>query len=183
MIPTLCTSRLILSPFDLSDALLVQQYAGHPDVARTTLHVPHPYPDGGAEKWIAAHLLQFLEQRNVVLAVRTPAGELIGAMSAGQVFDRYVRYIAAGAVATGTFAAVAGTESSSRRFVGEPSLASASVAATPSTSAAPSVVAAPSPVAAPDAATSAAVASVAEASEQPSKICGRIPSSPTYPKR
>jgi len=29
------------------------------------------------------------------------AGELIGNMSAGQVFDRYVRYIAAGAVATG----------------------------------------------------------------------------------
>jgi putative OPT family oligopeptide transporter len=29
------------------------------------------------------------------------AGELIGTMSAGQVFDRYVRYIAAGAVATG----------------------------------------------------------------------------------
>ncbi|HEU4391022.1 MAG TPA: oligopeptide transporter, OPT family, partial [Blastocatellia bacterium] len=30
-----------------------------------------------------------------------PAGELIGNMTAGQVFDRYVRYIAAGAVATG----------------------------------------------------------------------------------
>lgn len=83
MIPTLQANRVILSPFTLADAALVQRYAGDPEVGRTTLHVPHPYPDGAAEKWIAAHLLQYLEKQNVVFAIRSPAGDLIGAINLG----------------------------------------------------------------------------------------------------
>jgi [ribosomal protein S5]-alanine N-acetyltransferase len=80
MIPTLQAGQVFLSPFVLADAPLVQRYAGAPEIARTTQNVPHPYPDGGAEKWIAGHLLQYLEHRNVVFAVRSPAGELLGAI-------------------------------------------------------------------------------------------------------
>lgn len=40
MIPTRQANRVILSPFTLGDAALVQRYAGDPEVARTTLHVP-----------------------------------------------------------------------------------------------------------------------------------------------
>ncbi|MDA3874701.1 MAG: GNAT family N-acetyltransferase [Kiritimatiellae bacterium] len=83
MIPTFHSEHIPLSPFVPGDASLVQRYAGDPEVARTTLNVPHPYPDGAAEKWIASHLLHFLEEKNVVFAIRSHAGELYGAINLG----------------------------------------------------------------------------------------------------
>jgi [ribosomal protein S5]-alanine N-acetyltransferase len=80
MLPTLRTSRLILSPFALGDAAAVQKMAGDHDVYRTTLNIPHPYPDGAAEKWIARHLTEFLENRHLTLAVRKSDQTLIGAI-------------------------------------------------------------------------------------------------------
>lgn len=65
----------------MSDAPLVQRYAGDSAVARTTQNVPHPYADGVAEKWIASHLLQFLQKTNVVFAIRSPEGEFYGAIN------------------------------------------------------------------------------------------------------
>ncbi len=53
--PTLHTPRLILRPFQLSDASAAQQLAGAAEVAAMTLTIPHPFGDGIAESWIATH--------------------------------------------------------------------------------------------------------------------------------
>ena len=54
-ISVLETERLYLRPFTLDDAPAVQALAGAPEVAATTLHIPHPYPPGAAEEWIGTH--------------------------------------------------------------------------------------------------------------------------------
>ncbi len=81
MIPTLHAARIMLSPFTMADAPLVQRYAGDARIAATTFFVPHPYPDGAAESWIATHLPQFLEKSNLTLAIRSRDGELRGAIN------------------------------------------------------------------------------------------------------
>lgn len=82
-IPHLRLKRVLLTPFTHEDAGLVQKYAGDYEVARTTLNIPHPYPDGGAETWIRSHGTQYAENRNVVFAVRLHDGNLLGAINLG----------------------------------------------------------------------------------------------------
>ena len=79
--PTLQTVRLILRPFNLSDAPEVQRLAGHRDVAAKTLLIPHPYPDGAAEEWIATHPAALERGESMVFAiVLKETGALCGAM-------------------------------------------------------------------------------------------------------
>jgi [ribosomal protein S5]-alanine N-acetyltransferase len=81
--PTLKTSRLTLRPFRLADAPRLQQLAGAREVALNTLLIPHPYPDGAAEEWIASHAVKF-DEGTINLAIDD--GELCGAI--GLVVDR-----------------------------------------------------------------------------------------------
>lgn len=89
--PTLKTQRLILRPFELTDAKDVQRLAGDRTVADTTLNVPHPYADGMAENWIATHQPKFEagELANFAIVLRD-SGELVGAIGLGieKRFDR-----------------------------------------------------------------------------------------------
>lgn len=52
-LPTLRGHNVILRPFGAADAAQVQRLAGSWAVARTCGRIPHPYPDGEAEAWIA----------------------------------------------------------------------------------------------------------------------------------
>lgn len=82
--PTLHTERLILRPFEDGDAPRVQQLAGAFEIADMTLLVPHPYPDGAAEAWIATHEAEFLAGLRVHFAItRRADGSLLGAIGLG----------------------------------------------------------------------------------------------------
>ena len=85
--PTLEARRLVLRPFELTDAKDVQRLAGARAVADTTLNIPHPYADGMAEHWIATHEPGFAagELANFAAVLRG-SGELVGAV--GLVIDK-----------------------------------------------------------------------------------------------
>jgi len=89
--PILKTQRLMLRPFTLADAPIVQKLAGDREIADSTLNIPHPYLDGAAEEWIGMHAEQLEKGRVVTYAIvlRKP-DQLIGAMSLTltQRFDR-----------------------------------------------------------------------------------------------
>jgi ribosomal-protein-alanine N-acetyltransferase len=75
------TERLILRPFELSDAKIVQQKAGDKAIAETTVNIPHPYPDGLAEEWISTHQPKFESGELINYAITLEkTGELIGAV-------------------------------------------------------------------------------------------------------
>lgn len=79
--PLIETLRLRLRPFAPADAPDVRRLAGVREVAETTARIPHPYPEGAAEAWIATHGAEWTARRQLVLAI-TPreTGELAGAV-------------------------------------------------------------------------------------------------------
>jgi RimJ/RimL family protein N-acetyltransferase len=79
--PTLETERLILRPFLLADAAEVQRLAGDRAIAETTATIPHPYPDGAAETWIASHPDRYSRGECATFAItRRDGGALLGAI-------------------------------------------------------------------------------------------------------
>ncbi len=79
--PTLATMRLVLRPFTPADAPDVQRLAGAREVAATTLHIPHPYPDGAAEAWIATHAVGWEGGHSLTWAIAEHVGgALVGAI-------------------------------------------------------------------------------------------------------
>jgi [ribosomal protein S5]-alanine N-acetyltransferase len=81
--PTLEGQRVRLRPMRATDALTVQQLAGDARVADSTELIPHPYPDGAAEAWIASQPESWVQAREGVWAIaRRDADEsLLGAFS------------------------------------------------------------------------------------------------------
>lgn len=79
--PTLVTSRLLLRPFTLADAPVVERLVSDFAIADTTLHIPHPYPPGAAEDWIRTHPERFAQGTGISFAiVLRETGELCGAI-------------------------------------------------------------------------------------------------------
>jgi [ribosomal protein S5]-alanine N-acetyltransferase len=80
-IPSLRTPRLVLRPFTPGDGNTVQRLAGDRDIAATTASIPHPYQDGMAQQWIAAHQERFTKGEAVTFAITLAStGDLVGAI-------------------------------------------------------------------------------------------------------
>ncbi|KEQ17927.1 hypothetical protein GZ78_09900 [Endozoicomonas numazuensis] len=78
---TIFTDRLHLRAFTLEDAQQVKTLAGEEQVARLTENIPHPYPDGLAEKWISSHEdLRENDSAFVYAITLKSSGELLGAI-------------------------------------------------------------------------------------------------------
>jgi ribosomal-protein-alanine N-acetyltransferase len=79
---TLETERLVLRPFRPADAKRVQELAGDPAVAEMTDAIPHPYPDGAAEAWIAGLPREMEQGTGLTLAIcPKPNDKVVGAVS------------------------------------------------------------------------------------------------------
>ena len=71
------TKRLLLRWLEPQDASAVQAGCSNWNVARMLARVPHPYPDGLAEEWIAGHADQRARGLGSAFAI-TLEGKLIG---------------------------------------------------------------------------------------------------------
>jgi RimJ/RimL family protein N-acetyltransferase len=88
--PILESERLLLRPFNLGEAKLVQKLAGDRLIASTTLNIPHPYEDGIAESWISKHEEIFNQGRGVTYAIIIKeSNRLIGAMSLMNMVEKH----------------------------------------------------------------------------------------------
>lgn len=67
--PTLETARLLLRPMTLADAADLHRLVNDIDIARNTMTIPHPYPEGMAEEWIASHQEKFETNTEIVFAI------------------------------------------------------------------------------------------------------------------
>ena len=77
--PDLRTERLRLRAFRPDDAHDVRELAGAREIADNTLTVPHPYPAGAAEAWIASLEPAFARGEMAAFAVTDEDGMLVGA--------------------------------------------------------------------------------------------------------
>ena len=67
--PQLETARLLLRPFTTNDAPIVQELLQCREIAAYTRSIEHPYPAGGAEKWIGEHKELWNEGKAAVFAI------------------------------------------------------------------------------------------------------------------
>lgn len=76
------TPRLILRALRRDDADAVHTLAGAPEIADTTLRIPHPYPRELAAQWIASHGELYRDDKELVFAITLQKdARLIGATS------------------------------------------------------------------------------------------------------
>lgn len=79
--PTLTTARLLLRPYTPADIAAVHAFVSDRELASTTAAIPHPYPEGGAEAWIATHAERHASGEAVILAITLrETGELLGSI-------------------------------------------------------------------------------------------------------
>ncbi|PZP62527.1 MAG: N-acetyltransferase [Pseudoxanthomonas spadix] len=92
MQPVLETERLLLRPYLATDAADVQRLAGDARVADTTANIPHPYPDGAAQAWIAAQASALAAGTRIAYAVTLRRdGALIGTVDLHEMSRTHAR--------------------------------------------------------------------------------------------
>lgn len=80
--PVIETERMVLRPLRKSDAGLLDLYAGDERVARNTGSIPHPFPPGSAEAFIArSHAENRTEDVWAMDGLKSGLGELMGVIS------------------------------------------------------------------------------------------------------
>lgn len=79
--PVLRGRRVVLRPFRREDNAAVEQLAGTREIADTTLRIPHPYPEGAAEAWIATHASDWDAGKHAHFAITLRSDEFLGAIS------------------------------------------------------------------------------------------------------
>lgn len=78
------SDHLILRPFELDEADRVRELAGDYDIAKTTLNIPYPYPEGAVLEWIRRmHEIANQGSQYSFAIVRKLDDELLGAISLG----------------------------------------------------------------------------------------------------
>ncbi|MGB3511622.1 MAG: GNAT family N-acetyltransferase [Microcoleaceae cyanobacterium] len=65
------TERLVLRPLSPGDATSIQKNASNYKIADTTISIPHPYPDGEAERYISKQIAQQKIGRSVTFAIES----------------------------------------------------------------------------------------------------------------
>ncbi|GAB6989772.1 GNAT family N-acetyltransferase [Paenibacillus pini] len=78
---TITTARLILRPFNLSDAQQVSEHCNNYNVYKSTLTLPYPYPIDAAISWIQTHEDNFNDNTSYEFAITDKlTQELYGAI-------------------------------------------------------------------------------------------------------
>ncbi|MCH1625940.1 GNAT family N-acetyltransferase [Ferdinandcohnia quinoae] len=78
------TERLLLRSLKIEDAERVEELASDYDIAKTTLNIPHPYPEGSAAPFIKSMLEAEKENKMATFAIiEKSSSSLIGTMSIG----------------------------------------------------------------------------------------------------
>ncbi len=71
--PTLATQRLRLRPLEPGDAAIIQNAAGARQIADTMISLPHPYPVGEAERYVAKQRVEQEVGHSVTFTVEQKA--------------------------------------------------------------------------------------------------------------
>ncbi len=80
---SLAGEKLTLRPFTLDDAPRVQELVSNWNVASMVARIPHPYPDGAAEEWIAGHNERRAVGDSWPFAIETKKAGLVGTIGVG----------------------------------------------------------------------------------------------------
>ncbi len=86
--PQLIGEGLRLRALCLTDAPAIQRLAGDQRIADTTANIPHPYPDGEAERWLASVAADTEAGTKLAYAITVAdSGELAGCVSFMDIAD------------------------------------------------------------------------------------------------
>ena len=66
---TLETNRLFLRPLTNLDTPSIQRFASVHEMADTMISIPHPYPDGEAERYVSRQILELELEHSVAFVI------------------------------------------------------------------------------------------------------------------